>query len=162
MRSHPHWDGISDSIGCPVHTSVWLIRQSFCFQVKSSGLEMACSHNIPCHLPYWNSMPWFFVPCAFVMRFAPPSQGESFSWQNVTVVQIPCVAIEPCARSLKATLNSIWRKVACSDQWEEATHPRSSKNPVKCFHRSYSSRVPFDLLLGWLPRHRYHRQIITS
>ena len=52
-----------------------------------------------------------------------PSQGESFSWQNLTVVQSPCVAIEPCARSAKKTDWKQYMEESSLDKWEEATHP---------------------------------------
>ena len=61
----PHWDGRSDSVGCPVHTSVWPIRQSFFFQAPQvADFKMAWSHNISvCHLPQWNSTQHALVVC---------------------------------------------------------------------------------------------------
>ena len=46
----PHWDGICDSVSCPVHTSVLADQTELLFSSSTgSGLKMACLHNI--HVP---------------------------------------------------------------------------------------------------------------
>ena len=73
-----------------------------------------------------------------------------------TAVQIPCVAIERCARSGKDRFETVYG-VSNRLQWsmigKKQFIQEALKNPVKCqcFHRFLRHGILFDLLAPWLP-----------
>ena len=116
----PHWDGICDSVGCPVHNSVLADEAEFFFSSSTgSGLKMACLHNISRAIYHSETVCLsFFVPCVFVMRY-----WHLLHKENLLVG------------------NSMWKKQLIQE---------TPKNPVKCqcFHRFLLVMASFSI--SWL------------